>query len=429
MHTLEFLERRALLSVSFANGVLTITGTPGYDSFYVTIGTGQRLNVLDSGVQVASHPASQVKKIVFAGGEGNDAISINGALGAIPSRLDGGNGDDQLGGGSGNDSILGGAGRDQLTGNDGNDSLDAGDGDDNLAGAKGNDTLLGGAGRDLMVGGEGNDFLDGGFDADTFRGGIGIDTASYATRTKPVFVDITGTPSETPDDGEAGEKDTVEFDIENVIGGAGNDLLIGTTVSADKLTTPGFTRNNVLRGNGGNDTLRGLDGNDVLDGGLGADVLTGGAGIDTADYATRTQNLTLNLDGAANDGAPNEKDRIDMDIENLTGGSGHDRMTGNGGANVLLGNAGNDTLDGGLGKDVMLGGAGIDTVSYASRSQNLFLNLDGLANDGAAGELDRIGSDIENLTGGSGADTITGNAARNILGGGAGNDVIFRRRG
>ena len=72
-------------------------------------------------VQVASQPAAKVKRIVFDGGDGNDAVSIHPQLGRIPARLIGGNGDDRLSGGTGDDTIDGGAGRDQLNGSDGND--------------------------------------------------------------------------------------------------------------------------------------------------------------------------------------------------------------------------------------------------------------------------------------------------------------------
>ena len=52
------------------------------------------------------------------------------------------------------------------------------------------------------------------------------------------------------------------------------------------------------------------------------------------------------------------------------------------------------------------------------------LSLDGVRNDGEDGELDDIGSDVENLEGGEGNDSLTGNTAGNYLAGGAGNDVL-----
>jgi Ca2+-binding RTX toxin-like protein len=432
MERMETLERRTLLSVNlnFNGGVLTIEGGSGNDNVYVSTGSGSMMVVYDQNVKQAQYALASVKKVIFHGNDGNDQYYY-GVPSAVHNLVDGGAGDDNLYTGSGNDTITSGPGRDVLTGNDGNDSLDGGDGDDNLGAGKGNDRLLGGDGKDLLVGGAGDDFFDGGLGADQFRGGEGIDTVSYATRTNAVVADITSISGEQADDGEAGEKDFVEGDNEILIGGAGNDLLVGTTVppGTNATSTPGYTPNNTLIGNGGNDTLNGLDGNDLLDGGLGSDVFNGGSGIDTADYSKRTQNLMLDLDGVADDGMANENDKIGTDVENLTGGSGADRIIGNASANALKGNAGNDILNGGLGADVFTGGAGADTADYSTRTEKLTLNLDGLANDGAANEKDKIGSDVENLTGGSNADVITGSASANVLRGGAGADQIHGGKG
>src|SRR5207248_915902 len=69
------------------------------------------------------------------------------------------------------------------------------------------------------------------------------------------------------------------------------------------------------------------------------------------------------------------------------------------------------------------GGAGTDTVDYESRTENLAISLDNIANDGAFGEKDFI-QDVEDVNGGSGNDLIVGSAADNRLFGNAGNDTI-----
>jgi len=424
----ESLERRALLSATFTfdKGVLTIQGTPGNENLYVTIGAGRMLNVLDGGRQVASRPAAEVKRIVFDGGDGNDALSIHPQLGRIPARLIGGNGDDRLSGGAGDDTIDGGAGRDQINGADGNDRITGGDDDDVVSGDKGNDRIDAGNGDDLCNGGEGNDVIDGGFGADRIRGGAGSDTATYASRTRPVEVDIDGTPGEVADDGEAGERDFVDIDIETLIGGSGDDLLTGTRAPADaSKTVPGFSDKNLLVGNGGNDILQGMSGDDTLDGGLGKDVLAGFEGLDVADYSNRTEPLVLDLDGDADDGARGENDRIWVDVEAIKGGQGNDRINGNEISNGIKGGGGNDTIDGGLGDDYISGGDGSDTAYYGRRRENLRITLgDGQYNDGAIGEDDKLESDIENVTGGYGNDVIIGDGKSNILRGGPGNDEI-----
>lgn len=80
-------------------------------------------------------------------------------------------------------------------------------------------------------------------------------------------------------------------------------------------------------------------------------------------------------------------------IENATGGSGDDKMSGNGGRNTLSGVAGHDRLSGLGGRDRLEGGQGRDTLS-------------GKADD----------------------DTLLGGNGRDILRGGAGDDsLVFKR--
>ena len=71
-------------------------------------------------------------------------------------------------------------------------------------------------------------------------------------------------------------------DVEDLGGGSGNDRLTGSACV--------------------NSSLNGGSGNDVLDGGLGSDLLLGGAGTDTADYSSRTAAVSVDPDGAADDG-------------------------------------------------------------------------------------------------------------------------------
>jgi Ca2+-binding RTX toxin-like protein len=99
-------------------------------------------------------------------------------------------------------------------------------------------------------------------------------------------------------------------------------------------------------------------------------------------------------------------------------------LGGGAGDDALSGGPGDDALDGGDGADHFAGGVGVDTVSYAGRTAAVTANPDGLANDGAAGERDRIGTDIENLFGGSGNDVLSGSSARNRIDGRDGNDVL-----
>src|SRR5262249_53852432 len=70
------------------------------------------------------------------------------------------------------------------------------------------------------------------------------------------------------------------------------------------------------------------------------------------------------------------------------------------------------------------GGTGTDTASYLDHTADVTATLDGIANDGAPllGEVDNIKSDVENLMGGLGNDTLTGNASANSINGELGDE-------
>ena len=78
-----------------------------------------------------------------------------------------------------------------------------------------------------------------------------------------------------------------------------------------------------------------------------------------------------------------------------------------------------------MGGDVLVGGGGIDTLTYASRGQPVTVTLGtGASNDGAAGEADTAGSDIEIVRGGSAADDLTGGLGADELYGRGGDDRL-----
>ena len=119
------------------------------------------------------------------------------------------------------------------------------------------DVLSGNGGNGVFDGGDGDDRIDPGGGADAVTGGAGFDVVSYASRTAPLRVDL-ATPG---GDGETGEGDNLYPDVEQVIGGSGNDQLTGSSSA------------NTLIGGGGEDRLGGGDGIDLLDGGGSDDVL------------------------------------------------------------------------------------------------------------------------------------------------------------
>ena len=224
-----------------------------------------------------------------------------------------------------------------------------------------------------------------------------------------------------------------------------NDLLDGG-LGTDSLAAGAGT--DTLRGNDGNDTLRGDDGNDVLDGGTGPDVMIGGAQTDNATYATRTTAVNVRINNVADDGDASDgagtRDDVRTDVENVTGGSGADTITGSvldnslaGGAGVdtlrgstgtdrLIGGTQDDVLDGGTGPDDTFGGSGLgDRVTYSARTVAVDVDLYDVADDGEAGEKDNIHSDVEEIIGGQASDFLVGDAdANRLYGGGGGDDLL-----
>ncbi|MGA2496204.1 MAG: hypothetical protein ABSH20_00595 [Tepidisphaeraceae bacterium] len=154
-----------------------------------------------------------------------------------------------------------------------------------------------------------------------------------------------------------------------VFGMAGNDLITLTPNITLPATLYGGAGNDTLVGSNHPCTLSGDDGNDVLRPGHGGNVVSGGPGIDTADFSSRTEGLTITLDGKANDGSraapgvPAENDNVLPDIEIVIGGSGDDKIVGDNLANTLIGGPGNDSLYGMGGNDVLVGGTGNNYLS------------------------------------------------------------------
>lgn len=133
-------------------------------------------------------------------------------------------------------------------------------------------------------------------------------------------------------------------------------------------------------------------------------------------------------------GAGNDRLIGGAGYDNLAGGPGNDIVSGGGDGDSLNGDAGDDTLDGGTGndilntdagRDVLRGGTGRDLVYYGSRTAPVHVDPDGAkGDDGARGEGDSVGADVEDLIGGRAADRLIGNAAGNRIHGGHGNDYI-----
>lgn len=297
-----------------------------------------------------------------------------------------------------------------------------------------------GSGSDSMVGGYGADMQiaeltpDPG---DSFAGGPGVDSLSMPLDRADTEITLNGAADDgTGCPGPSCEGDNIASDVERILTGRGNDHLVGG---------PGA---DFLDAGPGSNTVEGGLGNDVLTAGTGTDSFLGGPGFDMVSYADHQDGVFVTLDGIDDDGRLGEDDRIGSDVEGaigsrfaddtLSGNAGPNRLFGNGGNDDLFGQGGDDLLGGGDpfapalhfdGSDAFFGGSGIDTVTEANHSGNQSLSIDGVPNDMVVGDpsqgRDNIYTDVENVIGGPGNDTIRGDGLRNTLTGGPGNDTLI----
>lgn len=426
----------------------TLSGGAGDDFF--AGGTG--VNVIDGGEGFDTIDYAMSAVGVEVDLSRNIATSIGDA--SISDRLSsielvtGSTHDDIITGNTADNYLFGDAGDDVLRAAGGQDVLEGGDGEDTLFGSSTGtgDVLLGNAGDDRVVVYAGATVVD---------GGAGVDTLKVVSAAN-LKIDLRISGSQ-----EIASGLHVDLrDVENLIGGAGNDQLTGDA------------KDNVL--NGG-------DGDDILD---------GGSGSDTASYQDALWGVTIDLGKTVHalDSAGQGNDTL-ISIENVIGSRWNDTLLGAAGANRLQGDFGDDTLEGVGGNDVLEGGAGADLLiatREGASNDKLFggdgndrlvtnkaaATLDGgdgddvfdvphvasmagmIVIDGGAGNdtLDMRGAygaiadltiilattgrqdvgqgqyldikGVENILGGSGNDSLTGDARDNLFAGGAGDDVL-----
>jgi Ca2+-binding RTX toxin-like protein len=269
-------------------------------------------------------------------------------------------------------------------------------GPNKVTGTAAADKLVGTAGDDILLGGAGKDVID---------GGAGNDIADYRDKTTAIEVVLSGSGDTQVKVGGLIE-DTLR-NVESVYGGS----------DADKLTGSQF--DNQLFGFGGDDTLKG---------GEGKDVLNGGDGVDTVDYSYASKAVSITLD--ANGNAVVKVGGVEEDqlyaIENIIGGGKGDLLVGNAGANFLNGGPGDDILTGGGGADVLEGSGGIDTATYVEKTEGVAVALSNniVVQLTVGGKPEDRLSNIENIDGGQGNDTLVGDSKANTFRGFGGNDVL-----
>lgn len=173
------------------------------------------------------------------------------------------------------------------------------------------------------------------------------------------------------------------------------------------ITSPGFKDNISIAYNTIIENAVGGGGDDLLIANEAKNVLDGRGGNDTASFVTSSKGLYIDL-ATHQAGA----DTI-LNIENIIGSTKDD---------YIRGDAGDNVINGGGGKDSMTGGAGIDTISYATDTAAVRIDLaTGRGGLGATGDTMNA---FENAIGTAFNDIVSGSSVANRLFGGAGNDVI-----
>lgn len=331
--------------------------------------------------------AASAKNHYIAGGEGNDSILATATLTTLDTLfgqagddtisaathtgalyLDGGEGNDSIVAGSGIDTVYAGAGND-IVRNSGAaaDIVDLGEGNDTFAGfAAAGESVFGGTGNDSMVaaagaaatkfdGGDGNDFLDqsGVTVSSTLVGGSGNDTMQAGTA------------------------------ADSVNAGVGNDYV------SNAVATVADTQDVIDLG-AGDDTFLG-----ATDGGVVAhESIVGGAGNDSIIGRAQIATSTFKVDGGAGDDFISGVADLSGDV-NLAGGDGNDTLVGGTVGATLYGNAGNDSIVGGAGVDTFKGGTGNDTLTLGGLADVVGF----AAGDGADVITDAAEADVLTLTG------------------------------
>ncbi len=315
----------------------------------------------------------------------------------------------------GAENIVGSAFADLLQGKTGSAAvIDAGDGHDRVETGIRNDAVTAGAGDDTVMTGAGADSIIGIEGADTINGGAGFDTVDLSSALGDVYVDLEGNVIQTggtsqPYNVYTGATATSAVaGVENIIGSAFDDILLGKTGSAaviaagdgdDQVTTG--VRNDFVAGGAGADLIDTGAGSDTVFEGAGNDTTDAGAGYDTVDYGTSTTGVSVDLGanvglsgGFVSRGAYISATETDTLInfefaagsafddiligdngrfgkfhgrdgdDLITGGNRGDRLNGDAGRDMLNGLAGNDKLNGGIGADWLTGGAGRDTFIF-----------------------------------------------------------------
>ncbi len=438
-------------------------------------GCGPEADVLHGDDYLGSNPALQLPaNLILVGGndeirgrDGNDTIG-GGLQGDV---LRGETGNDQITGGTtepnrieggdGNDSITGGAAGDHILAGAGDDTVAAGGGRDWVFGEAGKDSLAGGSGDDVMVGGADEDVVTGDADNDTlvvvngelgsaytaapagaaggsYDGGAGVDQIVVVRSHETAQANITLTAG-TVQLG-SGPLETVQnTETALLAGGAAGDVISAATFGGTTVIY-GHEGNDTLTGSDQADQIFGGDGNDRIKAQGGDDTVRGGAGVNSVEGGSGSDLVVLDADSfdtvqeSAAGGIADVVDARASALANtmtvapasaMASTSGSFGFVLNGEVELLMLGAGDDrvraetTLAGTPSVLRIVDHGGTDELSYQGWATAVTVDL-GAATATGLGAV----ANFEDVVGGDGNDSLTGNAEDNTLDGGAGKDTL-----
>jgi Ca2+-binding RTX toxin-like protein len=463
-----------------AHHTLRVKGTNANDAIALRLAAGNsgviQVDLGDNGSADSSFPAAAVDRISVEAHRGNDRLRIddtNGAFtNAIPTRIDGGMGNDTIAGGAGPERLSGGPGNDTIDGNGGNDVSDLGPADDSFVWdpGDGSDTIEGDDGTDTMVfnGAAASETVDLSANGDRLRflrnpGNITMDTHGVE---QVDFNALGGADTVTVNNLTGTDVSNVDVDLAGALGGVTGDgqtdrvVVTGTPLNdsiaaagdASGITVSGVRTQVAIRhqepadqllvlGLGGEDNfsatglaagavsefLEGQDGNDTIAGGPAAETLLGGNGNDTIDGNGGNDSAALGADSDTFVWDPGDGS------DTIEGGDGRDTMVFNGAAAAetvdlstngnrlrFFRNPGNITMDTGGVEFVdfnALGGADNVTVENLTGTDVTSVHLDlagSLGGTTGDGQVDHVvvngtnGDDTFTVEGGPGDVKVSG---------------------
>ncbi|MGB3945718.1 MAG: calcium-binding protein, partial [Candidatus Saccharimonadales bacterium] len=383
---------------------------------------------------------------IFVGSNNDDTVYGYGANDTIWAM----GGNDSIYGGDSADTIFGVSGNNRLEGGNDDDLIFGGTGNDSIWGQNGNDTIYAKAGNNSIYGGENDDIIYAGTGLDIIDGGNGEDTLRFDGADTRVVVNL--------------GSDTLSYDSTTIVANRFiNSWLSGASEQTGTVTNmenvDGTNYNDTIRGNSGINSIRAGAGDDYIFGSYDNDYINGGTHTngDWLDFSLITTYDGVNVDleyqrnavfktEALGDDHNQVLDGIEHIIgtaqddliqgtllfgNTLRGGAGADTIKGVGGSNYLYGDTGDDTIFSGTGNDYIDGGADTNTVTYEEFISNVKVNISDstqsgiISMTGVSGSMTDTLVSIQNVTTGSGADTIWGSSSTNTLSSGSGNDIIY----